>query len=309
MNAMAANTISAPVTAACRPDGAPGAEPQGTTESAFLFECEGEQLVGVIAAPARPLAVGVLIVVGGPQYRAGSHRQFVHLARALASAGIACMRFDYRGMGDSSGSPARFDRIDADIRAAIDAFMSRCPQLARVVLWGLCDGASAICFYAGRDGRVAGVVLANPWVRTAHSEAQARLRHYYGARLLDREFWRKLGAGGVDVVASLREFSSSLRRVGGRAMRRRAGADSFGGSLPDRMADGLSRFPGGILVLLSENDLTAQEFIGACASSKIWSSILRRTCREQLVGSDHTFSRIADKQRVADLTASWVRRR
>ena len=42
---------------------------------------------------------GMLIVVGGPQYRAGSHRQFTLLARDVAATGVPTMRFDYRGMG------------------------------------------------------------------------------------------------------------------------------------------------------------------------------------------------------------------
>jgi alpha/beta superfamily hydrolase len=46
----------------------------------------------------------VLVIVGGPQYRAGSHRQFTLLARSLAEQGFAVLRFDYRGMGDSTGA-------------------------------------------------------------------------------------------------------------------------------------------------------------------------------------------------------------
>ncbi|MEO6566032.1 MAG: alpha/beta fold hydrolase, partial [Casimicrobiaceae bacterium] len=81
-----------------------------------------------------------MIVVGGPQYRVGSHRQFALLARALARVGIPALRFDYRGMGDSEGDRRSFDEIDADIAAAIDT-LCREAHLARVVLWGLCDGA------------------------------------------------------------------------------------------------------------------------------------------------------------------------
>ena len=46
------------------------------------------------------VATAVLVVVGGPQVRAGSHRHFVQLARHLATHGHAVMRFDVRGMGD-----------------------------------------------------------------------------------------------------------------------------------------------------------------------------------------------------------------
>src|SRR5690349_15977659 len=96
-------------------------------ERTVVFECAGERLVGVVHAGAA--SVGVLVVVGGPQYRAGSHRQFVLMARELARAGYPVLRFDYRGMGDSDGAPCSFEQIDPDIRAAIDAFMKHEPQL------------------------------------------------------------------------------------------------------------------------------------------------------------------------------------
>ena len=68
-------------------------------ESVLSFVCEGEPLVGILAEPdGTPAEVGVVIIVGGPQYRAGSHRQFTLLARHLAARGFAVLRFDYRSM-------------------------------------------------------------------------------------------------------------------------------------------------------------------------------------------------------------------
>src|SRR6185295_1875345 len=134
-------------------------EPEGApvpfVERPVLFECEGERLIGIIAVPEPPARVGVLVVVGGPQYRAGAHRQFVYLSRRLAAAGIPAMRFDYRGMGDSTGAARTFEDCGPDIAAAIDALRANCPAVARVVLWGLCDAASASLDYwhSARDPR------------------------------------------------------------------------------------------------------------------------------------------------------------
>jgi len=141
----------------------------GCVERPLFFDCEGFALLGVIAEPELPARVGVVIVVGGPQYRAGSHRQFVLLARSLAEAGVASLRFDLRGMGDSEGPRTDFEHAQADIRAAIDALCGAVPRVEQVVLWGLCDGASASALYAGGDRRVAGLALFNPWVRTARA--------------------------------------------------------------------------------------------------------------------------------------------
>jgi len=92
-------------------------------EEAITFACAGDSLVGVLATPepASQADVAVLIVVGGPQVRAGSHRQFTLLARHLAAAGYAALRFDVRGMGDSTGDLKSFEHITPDIGAAIDA--------------------------------------------------------------------------------------------------------------------------------------------------------------------------------------------
>jgi hypothetical protein len=56
-------------------------------EEALAIPCGAERLVGILAKPSVCGDTGVVIVVGGPQYRAGSHRQFVLLARTLAAAG------------------------------------------------------------------------------------------------------------------------------------------------------------------------------------------------------------------------------
>ena len=57
------------------------------TDQAVVIPCAGEHLVGVISRPEQPGTLGLVMVVGGAQYRAGSHRQFVHLARAVAGTG------------------------------------------------------------------------------------------------------------------------------------------------------------------------------------------------------------------------------
>jgi uncharacterized protein len=182
-------------------------------ESVLEFPCEGESLIGVLNTPDRPSDVGVLILVGGPQYRAGSHRLFVRLARAVAGHGHACLRFDSRGMGDSSGATAAFTESGPDVGAAIDAMMTAVPGLRRVVLWGLCDAASAALLYldeSGHDPRVAGLCLLNPWVRSEHTLAQARVKHYYVQRLREGAFWRKLLTGGVAFSAA-REWASQVQ--------------------------------------------------------------------------------------------------
>lgn len=132
------------------------------SELALTFDCEGSSLIGILHKPDKPLRRGVVIVVGGgPQYRAGGHRQLTSWSRKLCDSGHAVLRFDYRGMGDSQGKFEGFLGVDVDIRSAIDVLVREAPELDEVVLWGERDAASAILLYAGRDHRVKGAVL-NP---------------------------------------------------------------------------------------------------------------------------------------------------
>ena len=114
------------------------------TEQAIIFPCAVENLLGIVAVPEQSKSTGVLIIVGGPQVRVGSHRQFLLLSRSLAEAGYPVMRFDTRGMGDSTGELHDFEAINKDIAAAIDAFQTNHPSVERIVLWGLCDAVSAL---------------------------------------------------------------------------------------------------------------------------------------------------------------------
>ena len=277
-------------------------------EQALVFPCEGEELIGVVAAPDDPGALGVLVIVGGPQYRAGSHRQFVLLARAVAQAGYAALRFDYRGMGDSSGPMRSFEQIDRDIGAAVDAFLAATPAVNRVALWGLCDAASAAMMYAPGDARVAGIAMLNPWARSEQTIAGARVKHYYLSRLAQREFWSKLRRGKLSVAGSLqgvlKDLSLALRP------RRPDDAPAAANSFQARMARGLRTFAGPVLAVFSGKDLTAKEFLGVAASDAQWTGLLQspRVARFDLDEADHTFSREEWRLRVEALTIEWLHR-
>ena len=285
-------------------------------QRALSFTCEGRNLYGILTMPETPATRGVLVVVGGPQYRAGSHRQFTLLANDLANNGTPVMRFDYRGMGDSEGDARTFEEVQDDIRRALDRFFSDVPTMRDVVLWGLCDAASASLFYAHGDPRVRGLVLLNPWVRTTEGMAKAYLRHYYLARLLDRDLWKKILAGQFDFGAAIR----SLLGIIGKAMAGRpapAPAENQASEqprptlapLPDRMYDGLTRFKGNVLLIISGNDLTAKEFLDLVSGSRKWKKALgsSQVQRHDLQEANHTFSRRDWRDQVANWTIDWIR--
>lgn len=279
------------------------------------FTCEGEHLLGIVARPEMPATVGVVVIVGGPQYRAGSHRQFVLLSRALASSGIAVLRFDYRGMGDSDGDLRDFEAITSDVGVAIDALQTLIPTVKHIALWGLCDGASAALLYCHQtsDRRVAGLCLLNPWVRSAQSLARTQVKHYYAQRLMQRGFWAKLLRGGVALKA-LAGLAANLRvallGVGASAFSQSASPPIDRESEPfqTQMAIAWNNFPGRIGLILSGNDYTAKEFLEHLLQEKQWGEAMNhpQLARHDLPDADHTLSSHSDRQAAEALTLAWL---
>ena len=273
-------------------------------EHPLWLQGEGFDMLGIVSLPAAGTPTqrtGVVIIVGGAQYRVGSHRQFVQLARFLSAAGFPVLRFDLPGMGDSPGELPAFEDTTPHIAAAINGFQQQYPGVERVVLWGLCDGASASLLYvdATHAPRIAGLALLNPWVRSEVSLARARVKHYYRQRLLEAEFWRKLFKGRVGLNA-LKDFGGSVRRMSGAAPAKQ--------SFQDRMAQAWRSFDRPILLLLSERDLTAQEFVEHANLSATWAgwNTPARVAQHTLQQADHTCSARVSAHQCEELTRRWL---
>lgn len=281
-------------------------------EEALQFECAGEQLLGVLCLPGEAVShtrTAVLVVVGGPQYRAGSHRQFVLLARSLAAHGHVVLRFDRRGMGDSTGRLHSFEEASDDIDAALEALRQRLPELCSFVLFGLCDGASAALLYplAGLAAGIDGLCLANPWARSDQTLARTHVKHYYSRRLSDGEFWRKLLRGQIG-FARFREFGQALLRT----VFGSAGPEATADRLPFQQAMALSwrRFKGPILLVLSGEDLTAKEFLEHADAAPDWQGLLSLpgVSRVDIAAADHTLSTSSAQAEFESAMISWLAR-
>jgi exosortase A-associated hydrolase 1 len=256
------------------------------TQRVALIEVEGQHLVATLQLPEMPASVGVVFVTGGQQVRAGSHRQFLRLARGFAAAGYACLRFDLPGLGDSEGALRGFEDNDIALRAAIDLLQEHMSGSARIALWGLCDGASAAALYAPRDPRVAGLLLANPWVRTGQVQARTLVASYYRRQIMSMAFWRKVLNGRVGIVHSAREWLRNYRIA-------RQKAEVPADALPERLLEALHDFKGALRIVIAEHDLTGQEFLQVLGSKAGLPCV-------SLPDADHTFASSRDHQRLAE---------
>ncbi|MFM5917991.1 MAG: hydrolase 1, exosortase A system-associated [Novosphingobium sp.] len=220
------------------------------------FELGGDRLVGTIDMADN--ASGLLIVTGGNELRCGPFGSHAELAAKLAAAGFPVMRFDRRGVGDSSGYNGGFTTSEDDIAAAVAAFRSACPRLKRIVAFGNCDGASALMLAKGHGCDA--LVLANPWTFDPEPEAGPEesaqpqmtpraIRAHYLRRLADPRAVLRLLTGKV----KLGQMAGSLIDAAKPAPPQSA--------LVQTMAAGLQDFAGSVALLIAENDRTAQVFL------------------------------------------------
>lgn len=261
-------------------------------QRALRFNCQGSGLVGVVDVPERPVERGVLVLTGMRQYRVGGHRQFALLARMLAPRGLAVMRFDCRGIGDSEGAPRRYDALGDDVRAAIKEFSSQVPEMKEIVLWGLDDAATAAALYAHTDARVRALVLLNPWMRNPDAGERATILPHLRARFGELGFWQRVASNSSEDATGT---GTNDRRLGQRAI-----ALDVHLPLQQRMIASLACFEGNTLVILGGADPQAQEFAALLDKHG------PRTRRVTIAGADHSFASRAWRDEVADVCANWI---
>lgn len=283
------------------------------SEIPLVFDCLGDDLIGIVHRPAVPSDVGVLaIVAGGPQYRAGVGRGMVSLARELARNNVPVMRFDYRGLGDSTGDFQGYGHIAEDIQAAVSAFRKEVPEVKSVVLWGGCDAASGAMIHGWKESGVASLILGNPWVSTDEIRS-AVLRKHYIKRLGEAHFWQKLIRFEYNLidyaVAGIQKAIARLGRLtSSPAPSTTATTAEAVGRPTDRMLDGLRRFDGPVLFLMSGRSLVSNEFDELINGSPAWQAVYNRPgCqRIDLPNADQTFSDSDSRARVNQAILDWV---
>jgi len=268
-------------------------------ETAITLQCGTNQLLGILHKPENARNTAVLIIVGGPQYRVGSHRQFVQLSRSLAKENIISLRFDYTGMGDSQGEKKSFESISDDIRVACDRLCEE-QQVEDIVLWGLCDAASAAIIYAPTDPRVVGLIILNPWLRSDAAMGKSMLKHYYLQRLMSKDFWKKFLTGKVNVASSVGDAKGFVEDT-------MADEKNSAESYQTRMQDGIKLYKGKVCLILSGVDLTAKEFEQQTLGNKAWDVFNSRQSQiHRLEKADHTFSSTQYKRQVESVSAAFI---
>jgi pimeloyl-ACP methyl ester carboxylesterase len=123
---------------------------------------EPVRLVGEIDWPLTPPPVPGVVFSHGWGSGKGSRRNVV-IAQHLAQAGMAALRFDYTGHGESWGTPEQstWGQQAADLARAISYMLSR-PEVSRVGVAGASTGGLAAIRVTADDERIQALVLREP---------------------------------------------------------------------------------------------------------------------------------------------------
>ena len=123
----------------------------------------------------------------------------------------------------------------------------------------------------------------------------AYLKSYYLKRFFNQDFWKKLLTGKISTGNTLAELQNLHHQS-----KQSAEKNSF----VEHMKQGLHNFSGKSSILLSEHDLTADEFILLVNHNKNWQQVMANSkiTQQKIMQANHTFSTIASKDELVEKT-------
>jgi pimeloyl-ACP methyl ester carboxylesterase len=130
-------------------------------ERPVFFDAHGQTLFGVFTRPTTPPRMtAVILLTGGDHIPSiNRNRLWVRLARTLAGDGYHVLRFDYHGVGESTGLVEYFELekpFTSDVEAAVRWIRGQ--GIDEFVLVGICFGAGTALSCVGRIEGLRGIV-------------------------------------------------------------------------------------------------------------------------------------------------------
>ncbi|HHV94301.1 MAG TPA: alpha/beta fold hydrolase [Firmicutes bacterium] len=238
---------------------------------------QGEQMVGMLHLPdGKGPFPAVAIYHGFTGTKVEPHRIFVKMSRALVQKGIAAVRFDFRGSGDSEGDFADMT-VSGEIADAVRVldFLQDLSEVdgQRLGVLGLSMGGAVAASVAGLDKRVKCLAL---WAAVAKFDIFERQEELLGQA---RE------QGYADVGGNLLKYSfyEDARKQDPLAL--------------------VARFPGPALIVHGDADPT----VPVEHADLYYSAVNGEKEKFIVPGADHTFNRHDWEKAVIDKTADWFR--
>ncbi|PJI38431.1 MAG: alpha/beta hydrolase [Rhizobium sp.] len=237
---------------------------------------DGGRLYGMLCEPLGPRSGATVVILGTAYDRhAGWGRSSVMMARNLAAAGVASLRFDGANIGDSPPVPGVPDQVlyqDSqidDVRAALDFLARR--DLTPVVVSGRCSGGYLTFKSAVADQRVSGAIAVNPFVFHWQQgrDIDESLRYMprsldvYREKMFQTETFRRLLEGRVDIRRAIGNMGRAFwRRVARKATPVLQMLPGSGGEYAEvrKSFQSLAERKMPLYLLYSENDVGFEHF-------------------------------------------------
>jgi pimeloyl-ACP methyl ester carboxylesterase len=236
---------------------------------------EGQEMFGILHLPdsSNSPAPGHIMCHGFTGHKAEAQRIHVITARRLAARGVASLRFDFRGNGDSPGEfrDVTISREVIDAQFALD-YLAGLPEVDenRLGVTGLSMGGCVGACLAGRDPRVKALVL---WSAAGDMK---RIYEKYLELFEDRPFFDNDGF----------ELSRAL-------------LDDFGRLQP---FEELKNYAGPGLIIHGSND----EIVPP-SEARDFADVLASRARLHIIdGADHVFASLPWMEEVIGLTCDFL---
>jgi alpha-beta hydrolase superfamily lysophospholipase len=174
---------------------------------------DGLHLAGTLASPDRPGDRAVVLVHGGGVTREEGGF-FTRLAAGLGAAGVASLRFDLRGHGDSEGrqEDLTLAAILNDIRAALE-WLRTSSGASRLSLLGASFTGGTCAYYAARrTAEIDRLVLLNPQLNYKKRTIDSRA-YWHDDQLGEDEARQLSELGYIQFTPTLRHGRAILNEV------------------------------------------------------------------------------------------------
>lgn len=291
-------------------------------EQPVFFPAGEETLFGMLTRPpGEANGVGVLLIQGGDTLNVSMlrNRLSVRLARTLAARGYHALRFDYHGLGESSGELGEL-YLDAPLSedaAGAASYLLSQRGVERLVLVGACFSARTALATASSVADLAGVVLVTPPVAgysrsdaTAERMARDASLGDYARRALRLKVLRNL-ADPARRDIYVRFAKSKVRRLTRQATGGRADLSWVSARLLEQMGQ-LARRRVPVMIVYGMDDPLLREFDRA-REGQLGAIIEESKGRIEVVrtlpGVIHGFPSVASQQAFLELAPDWIDQR
>jgi pimeloyl-ACP methyl ester carboxylesterase len=257
------------------------------SETAVEFENQGSKLQGMLHVPAGPGPHPIVVFLHGyTGSRIEDHCLFVKAGRDLCSNGISCLRFDFRGSGDSEGAFAEITaegEISDAVRALEFARSLETADPRRVGMVGLGFGGAIAAGVVSKSA-VKSLALWAPWAFIEYQverggkivrDPYAWLPETYKAAI------KKTGRVDMGGFVRGKPYFESLKHL-------------------DPLRE-IAKYTGPVLIVQGSED----QVILPANAEYLYDNVRGRRLLVMVDGADHTFSTAAWEAQVIETTRMW----